>query len=490
MELFNSGFIIGKIESEIHRYEFGSEWKKKYFGNYILRYHDRLNILYKSINDSAIVFLGTVINVFENQYNDESVCVDLLSFWIKGKEEEFYNKMDCLSGNFIILIIEENNLFVWPDAMGTKAIFYDTVTKDVTSHPQIIAECYGYNHSEEYKQIEKHPKYRDNKNRFLPGLITPFSNILELTPNTMCIMPDARIKRFYPRQNNSYKNKDMSREIQNFFQEQIRVLCENEKIAISITAGLDSRLTLASSRDYRDRIYYYTAEYNDKAKCDAMFAETMLTELGIKHNLIPEVFNVPKVFLDLYHRNSSQMSTDFRGDIAYSLEKYYPKERVHIKSNGSDICRAHSRRRCRCLPEKPTGKTISKLHWKTNDFSKYYQTMLDVTELKNEKIYDYDIYDLAYWESKIGKWQSLCILEWTCVQDTILPYNCRKLLEMMLSTPLEDRKKDVSYAKLASLMWRETSEFPVNEHEKEERKLKTRLKIKLQDFYKNTVVKL
>lgn len=403
--------------------------------------------------------------MYSNRYNSNETAEELLKYF-ESDIKKFNSKLDELSGSFAMFIISHDNLYSYSDSLSTKPIFYDICKGEVASHPQIFAECYHYSTSRTFIRICKNTKYKNNSDHFLPGLLTPFETVFQLTPNTRLVCPECRVERFFPCFENPYNGVCTNKEIEYFLLNQTELLCKYEQLSVSVTAGYDSRLTLASTKRYKDNIFYYTIPYNEGAVYDTNFAHEMMSNLGCKHHVIEFSNRTPESFLDLYNRNISNMSSDFRGQIAYTLERNYPKDRIHVKSNSSDICKHHYRMKYPELPKFPSATLCSKIVSQTTSFSAIYKDALHTIDLKSSSLYGYDVYDLLYWEFRLGKWQSLCCLEWSIVQQIILPCNCRKILCMLLGATKNYSSPQVnSYLEtIIADMWPEAAEFEFNKN--------------------------
>ena len=64
---------------------------------------------------------------------------------------------------------------------------------------------------------------------------------------------------------------------------------------------------------------------------------------------------------------------------------------------------------------------------------------MDLVDLRPDRIFNYDMFELFYWEHTMGTWQSLQIMDLDVAQDTFILFNNRHILKKMLSVPLEDR---------------------------------------------------
>jgi hypothetical protein len=78
-----------------------------------------------------------------------------------------------------------------------------------------------------------------------------------------------------------------------------------------------------------------------------------------------------------------------------------------------------------------------------------------------------DIWNLLYWEQKLGSWQGMSQLEWDIAQDVLNPVNCRELLAQMLAVK-EQHRGFPQYNLLKGMineLWPELLSEPINPHE-------------------------
>src|SRR5258708_2619610 len=75
-----------------------------------------------------------------------------------------------------------------------------------------------------------------------------------------------------------------------------------------------------------------------------------------------------------------------------------------------------------------------------------------------------DMFDLLFWEQRMGSWQAMAQLEWDIVQDVFTPFNCRNLLTHFLSVDRKYRipQNPILYTELMRLLWPEVLSEPIN----------------------------
>lgn len=463
--LFKNGYLITKNAVND---SYIKNWEKDEFQGYCIYTYPKLKKL-KYIEASAKIYLiGIVLDVF-NQEIDEMSILKRLSTSLSESKESFFNYLDTLSGRFVLLVDGFGERFILQDATGSRTVFYDKKRHTFSSHADIIARINGYDISNEARNLIESDAYKGNKDSHFPGISTPYNEVKMLTPNTLLnFTNDIFVERFFPREDLKMNHLDSNfiNESTEFFTNQIALLNQKYKLAISLTAGLDSRLTLATANHIKDSILAYTLIYGEDSKKDAEVAQTLSKNLGINHLIIDTNQDEhTNGFNEVFRINTSNMSSDFRSRIGESILKHYPSDYLHIKSNTSEIARGYYKELYGMLPNKISAENYAKLYGiqgKSKFVIDCFQEYINISQLDSEKIFNYDPYDLLYWEYRIGNWQSLCLMEWDVAQDTFIPYNNRYILMKMMSLPLQEKLNGTLYYKVIDRIWPEVMCVPIN----------------------------
>lgn len=467
---FYKGYYISK--EKYTGFDHNDMWNDvSLHGQYTLYCHKDLPYLVSVSSDSKTktIILGLVYDPFSNQYNDVAIADELNSYLSTGDEQRFYDKFEQLCGSFLCIFSTDSNIRIWPDTFATKSIYYDKKHFEIASHSQILCSEYHYSLSNEYINVTKDEQYCHRADKSLPGIMTPYAEINRLSCNTYIDLPSCEVHRFFPIRTNTYKyNESTIDEVCDFFVKQVKMLADHNKLAISVTAGNDSRLTLASSKLIRDKVFYYTIPYRYDAKYDASFANTMVTELGGTHHILDFHDDADNAFRKVIQDESDNITDVLSENIAYTLHKEFPKDYLHLKSNGSETCRAYLRQ---LHPHGLSKKlTIKKAVWfiygfKDNAlFEKIFEDSLTFTNFPKSEIYGYDVYDLLWWEFYDGILQADAQRYYSREQDMVLAFNCRKMINMMLSVPTKEKMGDKFYHTLIEKMWAECMNYPINAH--------------------------
>lgn len=462
--MYSRGFFIGH-QNVPYDPKWPTEWLTQNTSRFEIQYSPKIEVETASKNEIELTLVGRVVDC-KLATADAGTVLQELGAAYRQSEESFFNRLDYLAGRFILLVDTQDETFTLTDATGNRALFYHD-TGCLSSHPSLLSDVVGAEQDPQATQFLNSPAYQSNKDSYFPGIQTPFESVRALTPNTRLDLESLSVDRFYPRDSlreNSVE--DVIPELANLFKTQIEVLADNEPLAVSLTAGIDSRVTLAATRAVADDVFYYTLSFNEESQKEAQVAKRLCNELGLEHQTIEVSDEVDQDWIDEFMSNTAEMSSPFRARIAKALYDEYPEDRVHLKSNVAEIGRTFYQKSRALLPP-PDANTQSQLYGikpESPFVQQAFQEFIDKTNYDVTRENGYDPIDLFYWEHRIGIWQSLGLFEWDVAQDTHILYNCRQILELMLSVPFSDRKSNRLFHNLIDELWSETKTIPIDAH--------------------------
>ena len=476
--LFKRGYLITNTSIENSSDDsvrsIMAKWDKRAIDSFYIYCDPALNAHVYDKQHICILLLGLILDPLNNLDNPENILSTLHDKYLRS-EDDFFDYVDTLTGRFVILLVSPNNKFIFQDAAGNMSLFYHDSSDGmiISSHIQLIAEVNNLEMPQQRKDFINSEDYQQHSVKYFPGLLTPYPNVVALTPNTLLYIDELRIRRFFPRDNITKQaiSHDLIDELAHLFLKQIEMLRKKRQLSVSLTAGIDSRLTLAATRPFKDSIFYYTFVIagDSVQERDAYFAKKVCDGLNIEHHIL-RVKPAPVTqddcdFLKVFRRNTAYMRADRQGMIAKTLYEQHPKDCLHIKSNVSEISRAFYRKQAYLLPNTIHPSMLSLLYGIKSQSSfciNAFQDFIDTTNFKKRLIFNYDVCDLFYWEHRIGCWQSLQILDFDMSQDTLILYNNRYILNKMLSVTLRERRNNMLYDEIIKSLWPEALTIPYN----------------------------
>ncbi len=448
--LYKRGYLISKKEQPIK-----DNWIKVKFNDYIVQIDPLNNYSVKNNNDNAVMIIGMVMDTIEYHMDIDRICKKLLSILdVCDKSniyEKLYNYIDFLNGRFIILYSFHDGVKLVQDAGGMRTCYYHQYEKIVASHYNLIADITKDNRNKyinTFVNLDPQPWY-------LPGNSTPYENIFALTPNNELDLCSHEWKRIWPRNN----KKDISVNeaidyIANSISNQMKTLTDNYKIMLSLTKGNDSRISLSTVKNFKDKVICFTSYDGDKNQLiDADFARDFCKKIGIEHIYIDAHKREKKnddyqraAFLNHYH---SYMYVS----IAYYVDAL-PQDAIFLRSNLIEIVRDFD---IYCtLSQKCSYIDYAERNYHENAKNQYVQDMYKYWFEKAQlnKIYNYSKTDILLWEYRYALWlHPSALLRDDIISDTYMLFNCRKILEMGMSMPKYYKQGNILVYEIINRLW-------------------------------------
>jgi hypothetical protein len=236
-------------------------------------------------------------------------------------------------------------------------------------------------------------------------------------------------------------------------------------LAISVTAGIDSRLVWAACKDIRDKVCFVTLRKSQDpdSPADVVVPTRLAKQLGIEHHVIHAAATASAEFSAVFKRNAFLAHDHYAPDAEAVLNRF-SRTKVAITGSGGELGRCYYGVR---IPgyRRVTPEYLGRIDIPQSEFAAgHYADWL----AQNRGAGNLSILDLFYWENR-SAWLSMTSLEFdTAWRDIITPYNCRDLLVAMLSVDERYREgPDYLLFRLAIRdLWPELLEEPINPHQR------------------------
>jgi hypothetical protein len=329
-----------------------------------------------------------------------------------------------------------------------RTIFYAADGGLVASHARLIEEVLG-------GKIER------NKLPFgygYPGNHTPYSRTRLLTPNTLYDLTTSTVVRFWPRGPiKKLTAREAADAIIAYSATALQNVPQDHEIALSITAGLDSRTTLALAVHAGVPFNGYTYDRGAKTAVDCAVAHQLSKIVGFDHHVV--------------EADKSSLSDDLRNAIHTSTFYNHHHEviapmRKHFLNRCTLAVTANLLEIGRFFYKGGIYDTIASVDSPVSMYEMYfaalpprareavtaygidrYRTLaiqhfaefLSVSEFNGAREFLHSK-DQFYWEHRMGAWHAMILLERDFYADCFIPFNSRRVFEAFLGVPEKERK--------------------------------------------------
>jgi hypothetical protein len=463
---YRNQFILGPSFIE----EFTSWQKIAINTSMCLSVHPHLNMGQTCREDKSITLLGFVLDPDKPQADDAEILDELMNKL--SSCDRFLDHTFKLGGRWILIVNDGREIRLFNDAAGLRQVFYTDVnyTKDLwcASQPEIIAAILNLKMDQDAVDFIDSYEFRKNKEFRWPGYGSPYKEIKHMLPNHSINLKTGLCLRYWPDGPLPYLPLNQAIEkISATFKNLMKSASHRFDLALSVTAGLDSRLVLAASKEMSKSVSYMTVRQIDKPDNhpDVTIPSLLFSKLGLKHDIVKSSLILNDEFVKVFKKNVTLAHYIYASD-AQAILNYYNRSKVAVTGSASEIARSSFRSQLnKPKTEEVTAQDLATLQaMGGNQFaiSSFENWLSGLGE-----IYNLDVLDLFEWEQGHGNWLAMCQLEFDIAwKDIFTPFNCRSLLINMLSVKEKYRKKPKYelFEKLILNLWPEVLSVPINPH--------------------------
>lgn len=463
--LYHNQFILGPFFIK----EF-ILWKKiEISSSTYLTVHPDLNAYQAVYENKSITLLGFILDPDNPHATDSDIINGLIRELLSW--DKFIEHTYRFGGRWILIVNDGKDTRLFHDATGLRQVFFtDTCfIKDLwcASQPGLIAEILNLQMDKDAVDFIKSFELKD-KEYWWPGDSSSYKEIKHLLPNHYLNLETGSICRYWPeRELRELFLDDAVEIISRILQGLMKSASNRFDLVLGLTAGWDSRLVLASSKEICNKVSYETVRQigmpDDHP--DIRIPFMLLSKLGLKHEIITSKHIVNNEFWEIF-KKSSIFAHDVWVPDAQAIFEYYNHSKVAVTGTVSEVARCFYRSskfdRHEATPQILSFYTnMGNNPFAVKSFEKWLSGIAEV--------YNYNILDLFYWEQRVGNWAAMCQLEFSLAwQDIFTPFNCRNLLINLLSVDEKYRRptKYILYENLILKMWPEVLSVPINPHKK------------------------
>lgn len=472
-KLYSRGFLFTNKNVSMEGYPFYSNWKKYDLKDaYIFFSPEWKGKNYFSYETQfyRMIIIGHAYDPFAMQKDENQILKDLCTA-LSNSDSLFYEKLNQLTGVFTIIyqVKMDKEWYVIGDPSGMQNVFYAGNNSEfyVSSHTNLIADVSGADWSTYAEKLVTYKFFKLFGN-MMPGNITQFSNVYRMIPNhflKISMMEEnlfIECIRFYTPHVLDMPFPKIVEEVSEILNHSMELISLKwDRPAISLTGGCDSKTTLACATGLYDRFQYFSYVSSEEEKVDAEAAAEICKAINLEHKIYyipdkdeecPDIEDVRRILWWNGGGIRINNPNDVRKRILFDIVKDFD---VEVKSWASEIGRAyyskrfHGRRNFGKSPDPRACTTLYKV------FLHNRKLVRETDRVFEEYIAKYFQQDTEnplpwqeqfFWEFRVAAWNGLVITgEHRYSFDITIPYNNRKLFELLLSVPLEDRISDRLY---------------------------------------------
>jgi len=443
-------------------------WQIVPFGKYYIHVHPDCEVNYILNNSRNVALIGYIIDPKYPKKNNAEVLQELYNY---KSIQNIPKKLYGLTGRFILIFNDNSKYRFFHDPCGLRMMFYAKQDGYIyaSSQPLLLNLVIPIKKGFKYRSYLESQYVKYDNEHYFPSGVSLYDNVEHLVPNHYLDSSSFTQIRYWPDSQLISEDFEIAaNKIAKLLKDTLYAVYLRYKIALPVTAGWDTRIILSACKDIANNIYFYTLKYGNLTdnSADIKIPEKLFSKLSFPHQIIDCNKTISDDFLRIYN-NNTDTPHKYWSLISAGMYKNFPKERINIKGNCSEIVR------CFYYPNGKYPKIIDDSYlinlvdnWKHIDFIKtrLSEWIQEIKIINND--FGYNILDLFYWEHRMGSWQAQSQLEGDIIHETFTPFNNRELLDIMLSVDVKQRCKINRYNKLyievMSTLWKEVLSEPVN----------------------------
>lgn len=413
---------------------------------------------YKNEN---VTLLGFAIHVLHPEWDEQQIVEAFPS-----NESDILDYIDHLCGIHLIIVTIDDKTKVYHDAAAVMKIFCLKENKEwkaIASDPALLnlIQPLKQVQSEESKAFYRSDFFRTSCIRL--GSQTQYENIEQVLPNHCIELNTGHVHRFFPRKRiNSLPIQDAIDRTHRFFSNIMATTNRKYNIKCSMTAGWDSRMVLAMTKEHHKDIEYYTfmhPSFTAKHE-DVKIPKRISQSLSLDHEFVSKGIRLDPNSLDVIKSSYDLMKTEKVDIYLGGFPKYRDDKNVLLVGTISEICKNYYDN-----TEITDGVSLTKAaHFPVMSYTTTYfdKKIKELKALQDE--FGYDHRDIGHWEQDITNFAAKRTQYLNAFVRTFSPFNCRIVLQTMLSTPreLRDKQQHEFYRLYLDKFYPELLQFPVN----------------------------
>ena len=388
-----------------------------------------------------------------------------------------------------VLFIGNKNIKIYNDACASFKVFYGEKddAKVIGSDPKIISKFFDFEEDPNADKLRFYQSKFFKKNRTKIGHDSRFKNLYQLVSNHCLNIENNTSERIFPRE----ERKELSQEVAgekliNIFNHLTFLIEKRHTIYASLTAGYDSRLLMAATKNISNKVEYYTFKLPNQKEdyIDYTLPKKITSDLGLNYSFI-RIKELPENIKD-------NILTSYDFPRLREFEQYrniFPKnkkENILLVGFVNEVAKNYLER----VPVRSGKDVVRAIHFPDNKYlENYYQKWLNRNK-RTINQFGYEILDFIHWEQDITNFAGQNTYYAHHYVRLFSIFNSREILRIMLSVPPKKRdgKSPIFFKYLIKNMWPDLMIYPFNPTLKEKGILFMK-KIKIYPFYKHLQLK-
>ncbi|MBN2481295.1 MAG: hypothetical protein JXB19_06120 [Bacteroidales bacterium] len=429
--------------------------------DYLLYAHPDIIITEISLMQRRLILLGDIFDFRQPEINNHDILKDLVCF----NFQMLLEKISEYTGRYVLIYIEKDVIRLIHDATATRKIYYCQYNNKLwfASRPNLLGKLLNLKKTSDLSKIDfYHSDAFKRLNNSNVGNTTIYDEVFQLIPNHYYDLNKFQSVRYWPNKKIEYLTvSTVAEKCATIIKGYIKSISNRYPVMLPVTAGKDSRLLLAATKDISDQVYYYINKMAGMTeKCnDIRIPKKLMSKLGLAFHIEEPIDTIDNNFKNIYFENN-ELASDRYLSVIYN---YFVNHQDRVNLPGNIATEGFGLLYYPGFTSK--GESIAKvfkLH-KYKFAAAYYSDWLsgckDICKKNNV-----NIANLFYWEERLANFGTQIQLEKDIAQEDFNPFNSRFLITLFLSLRpgLIKPPRYFLHKKITRLLWPEVLCIPTN----------------------------
>lgn len=449
------GFVVGAVRAGLP-----PQFRRVPF-EVPLYVHERTRFGIAQTRQGVVALLGEAVHPAHPELD-----LDGLAALLSARPSTRQAEIDQLIGRFVVIYGSgPADMVLQTDAIAMRSVFF-TKTEDgviAGAHAKLVAEqTLGRG-----RPVDRMPIVLG-----CPGLATPYAEVYRLPPNVELALQSGLLRRFFPLAPIPTVSIEAAWELA-FARAGAAVAAwtGRRSLLLSLTGGLDTRTTLAAVRDSWSRIDFFTYDRGEASQAiDRRVAADIARRLGLRHSefdFSQDAFDA--TLLDIVKGNS--YGNHGRKLACAYLARFGTDRFLHVRTNLLELGRSNLFAANDHLAGFGGGpvdaESMARFYMRAGKVAPNervhpaFEHYVDSTGFAKVRAFA-SAWDLYFVEHRMGAWHAGIVLESDIAFDTVIAFNSREVIRMLMGVPQERRAKSSYLVKKLSEALPELADIPIN----------------------------
>lgn len=431
-------------------------------------HHPDLEVCHATSEWGGILVIGYLIDPYAPKLLTSDIVYKLVGECLDF--DDLLKRTFCLSGRFAIIYWDPEITRVFHDPCALRKVYYslDGDGLFLASQPALLKKYVDLaeDDSPGLKQLFQSDEFSKNESMWV-GDGTIYKSVKQLMPNFYLDLVSREVHRYWPQEFASLDISSVVKEVATILKGSVDAMTRRGEVMQSVTAGWDSRVLLAASKEVKEKIYYFVNTMNvlKDDHMDLAIPKKMLGDLGLTLNVHG---NMPALRDEFYRdlRHNVEGARQLPKTVAIQYYHDFCSDKINLNGNGSEIARSFYGVGHNDLSI-TSEKVLTLSGYRSQSDNPYLvkaikDWLVDARAVAEES--KVPIMDLFYWEQRMGNWGGAFISEQDIAVEGFMPFNNRKLLMLTLGVEQKYRCAPdyILHRKLIEHMWPELLKYPIN----------------------------